>query len=144
MGSLEKKHQNEWAKELLVDLGIWSERIVDTPYLSGNGFVTQKKRFDRLICLRGIAAEFKFVKGPTFPLWSWRENEKSKHQFRSLQAFHDGKNRFGAIIFFWHPRGKRDIQIRYLLAPECATARCATMDACHDESELYKLMESLR
>jgi len=141
MASLEKKHQNQWAKKIHAELGIWSERIPDTPYLSSEGFVANRKPFDRLFCCRGVAAEFKEVKGRSFNIKRWKENPKTRHQFRSLMAFHNGHTRHGLLVFFWHPKGKRDIQMRFLNAHELKMMDKAEMDSLWgDEEKLMTLL----
>ena len=110
VSQLEKTHGNKLAKELLEELGIWSERIVDTPYIHEAGAGTYKKPFDRLICCRGIAVEFKYKKGLTFNVKAWRENKKTRHQYRNLKKFSETRSGIAVLFVFWKKAKTRDIQ----------------------------------
>jgi len=110
VSQLEKTHGNKLAKEILDELGIWSERIPDVPYIHEGGAGTYKKPFDRLICCRGIAVEFKYRKGLTFNLKAWKENKRTRHQFMNLKRFAESNSGLAVLFVFWKKAKTRNIQ----------------------------------
>ena len=138
----EKEHSTKWAKMLKEKFGVWSHRIVDTPSLTPSGFATNKKPFDRIICFDAWAVEFKFCTGKTHNLKSWRENEKTRHQYRNLKEFNESNSGRSMLVCIWKQIGKRDLQWKFLFFEELDQDRVAYEDM-HDVRYLEKLIEEM-
>ena len=142
MSQKEKIHSVKWAKALLKEIGIWSERIVDTPYMSESGFATYKKPFDRIIVCKGLAVEFKFKAGLSFNLKKWKTDKKTRHQYSNLKKFAESKSGHAILFVFWKQKGKRDIQKRWCYVEQLDVDRIYFKDM-RTETELLGLIKEM-
>lgn len=127
---------------MLEEIGIWSERIVDTPFMSESGFATYKKPFDRVIICKGFAVEFKFKSGLSFNVKAWKEHEKTRHQYKNLKKFAESNSGHAILFVFWKQKGKRDIQKCWCYVEQLDVDRIYFKDM-RTESELIGLIKEM-
>lgn len=109
----EKKYSKRWMKRLNEKYGVFSHRIVDTPFISPQGPSTIKKPFDAFVVTQGVAIEFKFKTGLTMNLKRWKENKKTRHQYWHLTKFAESESGIAVLFVFWKKTGTRAIQEKW-------------------------------